>query len=150
MNPYPMIVRMDGRRMPGVPASLLGPIMRAVRSVERRTQYLAWYNIERGSVIWLLGHDASRGGAHEEMVFQRGRYLPIEPDRTCRALRCAKMSWERKQREVEKSRRWHQQKLSEMAAWRAADILPEFRSRVKYLTRIMEDGPRSRPSVLVP
>ena len=43
-NPYPMLHRLDGRLAPGIPASLLPGVMRSVRSVERRTEFRAWYN----------------------------------------------------------------------------------------------------------
>lgn len=149
-NPYPMLCRLDGRVAPGIPASLLPGVMRAVRSVERRTEFRAWFNSLTGSVIWLLGDDTSRGGAHEEVIFDRGRFLPIDADRTCRMLARTRVSWKAKMRGVERQRAAARERMREASDRMAENIVPDFRDRAKYLLRKIMDGPRSRPSVLVP
>ena len=149
-NPYPMLHRLDGRPVPGIPASLLPGLMRSVRSVERRTEFTAWFNTMTGSVIWMLGRDSTRSGALEEVLFQRGRYLPIEPDRTCRNLSATRKSWRQKMRAVERRRAANKDRLRVESGRLAENIVPDFRDRAAYLVRKIMDGPRSRPSVLVP
>lgn len=149
-KPYPMLYRFDGRRVPGVPSSLLPAVLRAVRSVERRTNCRAWWNVNTGTLMWLLGHGAGVGGVHQEVVFERGRYLPVDPERTCRAIRACRMSWAKKLAAVERGRRAHREAMAAEAARTAADMESEYRDRVKFLTRKLVDGSRSRPCVTVP
>lgn len=147
-NPFPMLYRFDGRPVPGIPSSLVGPIRDACVRVERATPYRAWFNAERGSIIWCAG-DPERGGAEEEFVFDGGRYLPIEPERTCRRLSRAMESWESKMRQVDRQRRDDRSRLAEASASFAEDIAEEFHQRAKHMDRVMEHGRFSRPIVTV-
>ena len=148
-NPFPMLFRFDGRPCPGIPSSLIAPLLAAIRRVERATQYRAWFNAVRGSVIW-IADDPERGGAEEEIVFDRGNYLPIDADRTCRRLMRAMVPWETKMRQVERKRRDDKDKVAAFAQNRAEDIAEEFQKRARHMVRVIEDGRMSRPIVTVP
>lgn len=150
MNPYPFLIPVDGRHLPGVERSHAASIARACTVVARRTGTKPYYHINLESVLFMLGDDLDRGGGAEEVVFDRGRFLPIDPERTTRRIQRAAGMGKRRKRAVQSANeKRHKDAMERYAQIRADDIRPEVQSAARHMIRVLEDGRHSRPSVLI-
>lgn len=150
MNPYPFLIPVDGRHLPGVERSHVSHITRACGVVARRTGCKPHFHTGLGSVLFMLGDNLSRGGGAEEVVYDRGRFLPIDPERTVKRLqRAAGMSKKRKSQVHAANEKRHRDAIERYAQIRADDIRPEVQSAARHMIRVLEDGRHSRPSVLI-
>lgn len=150
MNRYPSIVPLDGRPVPGVSDEILAELLEAAEDVRARTGFVGWYHTRRQTIIWIMGADPRNGGAHEEPIFQRGRYLRVDTDRTCRIIRLAKKSIAEQDAEMAKAEFNRVSEMMQAIRRRAENMGPELQSRMRHFVRRVEDGRHSRPSVLVP
>lgn len=150
MSKYPFVTQIDGRHIPGVPVSHAKAMTEACARVRKRTGYRAVYNARRGSVIFMATDHMEVGGAAEEFVYERERFLPINVDQTCRRLARAKRSYEAKKAQVAKIEREHKDARDRYARLVAEDVAPEVRSVLRYQMRKLEDGRHSRPMILIP
>lgn len=150
MNPYPFLYRIDGRHIPGVPKSFAARMLRDCRRVQRSTGRVGYYHLIRGTVMFLLGPDLDRGGPVEDVVFDAGRWLPINVDQVIRRIqRAAKTPMRVKKRRVQDQEKEHAHARARYAQTVGVDAGPEFRSIARYLLRKNESR-HSRPSILVP
>lgn len=150
MSKYPSITPLDGRPVTGIDSDTLAELVAAAEDVHARTGYVGWYNRRRRTVIWVFGADPSRGGAGEEPVFQRGRYLPLDVERSCRVVRLAKKRMREQDAEIARADRDRRARAEREFRSRADDLAPEFRDRTRFDLRRLLDGRHARPTVLIP
>lgn len=150
MNPYPFVIQIDGRHISGIPVSHARAITEACRRVRLRTGFRAVFNQRRGSVIFLATDHMEVGGSAEEFVYDRGRFLPINVDQTCRRLVQTRRSYEAKKAAVARREREHAEARERYAHAKAVDVAPELKSVLSYQYRKLMDGRHSRPMILVP
>ena len=103
----------------------------------------------RETALFILSDLLNRGGGAEEIVFDHGRFLPINVEQTCRRLhRASGLSKRRKQAALARQESRHREAKERYAQVRADDIRPEVQAASKHLVRKFEDGRHSRPSIL--
>lgn len=150
MNPYPFLYRIDGRSIPGVPRSVNARLKRDCDRVYRLTGRKAYYHLLRGTVLFMLSKDLDRGGSAEEVVFDSGRWLPINTQRVTNECRmCDNMNAQQKKRLVARGEKSHDEARARYARDHADNVLDEFRSVARYLVR-KHQSRHSRPIITVP
>ena len=146
---YDFLIPVDGRHLPGVAPSHAKAIHAACTRIRARTGYKPHYHCIRETVLFMLSDDLDRGGGAEEVVFDRGRFLPINVENTCRRLqRASGISKKRKRALMQREEARHRDARERYAQIRADDIRPDVQAASKHIMRKFEDGRHSRPSIL--
>lgn len=141
---FPMLFPVDGRPLPGVPDHIVETLRERGEEIRARTGCSPWYNAAYDRVEYHPG-DEPRGAPVMDIIFQCGGYLPIDVDSTVqRIMESINTSWGRKVRSVDRGREAGKARAAETIRRSTADIFPEFMSRFKYLSRVIESPHSTR------
>jgi len=141
------LTKLDGRRIPGVPDSIQSALVDACAQIRRRTHWQGWFHRTRNEIQFHPG-DTPKGGCVSELVFQRGRYLPIRIDDVCRQIESARMPLEQKQRLVERSMREDELEIEREQARLADDMTPELQDVLSHYARRIQTPHSQRVFVM--
>lgn len=141
---YTMLYPVDGRPLPGIPYEKVKEIAEKAKIIRKRTGCSCWYHAPSGCVQYHAGEEP-KGAPHQDLLVQGDRYLPIDVERAVRFIMQAfNTSWDAKYRRVEDGKRAGRERAMATIDRVTRDILPEIKSRTKYLARILENKNSTR------
>lgn len=141
------LVKVDGRRIPGLPDSVQKEIVRACKAIRRRTHWQGWYHMVLGQIQFHPG-DRPMGGSVSETLFQNGRWLRVGIDDVCRKIESVRMPRRRKEQLVERSMKIDAEMLEAEQRRVAENLKYDLKDVVGFYARRIENRHSNRVFVM--
>jgi uncharacterized protein YijF (DUF1287 family) len=136
---FTMLFPVDGRPLPGLPDHVVRTLCEQAQEIRERTGCSCWYHAPTRCVQYHPGEEP-KGAPHQDLIVQGDRYLPIDVEKTVgRIMRAFNSSWEHKWRKAQRGKELGKERVRAAIDRKTRDILPEIKSKTKYLARILEN-----------